>query len=184
MGSLARINTWACTIIVPFSSRALKVIQPANTWPCGVIRVKDSSSAYSTSTPVESLMPPVKVRLSRATSPGAMPVRGPKKRFPLGQNSGNRSFQVLMTSFALNEVPFRVMLYVFCHILPKPCRGPFTSFPSRFKFNAPLGTLETLSPVIQLGRLAASPACLSDCPSVGAGEVDMIGSPCLRLERW
>ena len=47
---------WAT--VTPCSSSAENVIQPANTWPCGVINVKDSSSAYMTITPVESLMPP------------------------------------------------------------------------------------------------------------------------------
>jgi hypothetical protein len=56
---------------------ALKVIQPANMWPCGVISVNDSSSAYSTMTPVESFMPPGTLMLITATSPGARPVMGP-----------------------------------------------------------------------------------------------------------
>jgi tetratricopeptide (TPR) repeat protein len=49
------------------------VIQPANMWPCGVISVNDSSSAYITSTPVESLSRPGMPRSSTATSPGAIP---------------------------------------------------------------------------------------------------------------
>ena len=56
---------------------AEKVIQPANMCPCGVMSVNDSSSAYSTSTPVDSFTPPGMPRLSRATSPGAMPASGP-----------------------------------------------------------------------------------------------------------
>ncbi len=60
----------------PSRSVLLKVIQPANMWPCGVIRVKDSSSEYSTITPVDSVSRPGIARLSSATSPGSMPVSG------------------------------------------------------------------------------------------------------------
>ena len=56
---------------------ALKVIQPANTCPCGVISVKDSSSAYSTITPVDSFILPGMAMLRSATSPGSIPVSGP-----------------------------------------------------------------------------------------------------------
>jgi hypothetical protein len=41
------------------------------------MNVNASSSAYNTRTPVDSLMPPPGDRLSKATSPGAMPVSGP-----------------------------------------------------------------------------------------------------------
>ena len=43
---------------VPSSTYELNVIQPANMWPSGVISVNDSSSAYSTMTPVYNLIPP------------------------------------------------------------------------------------------------------------------------------
>ena len=56
---------------------ALNVIQPANMWPCGVISVNDSSSAYSTITPVESFIFPGSVMFRSAMSPGAIPVSGP-----------------------------------------------------------------------------------------------------------
>src|SRR5260370_16617770 len=78
-----------------------------------------------------------------------------------------------MMSDGLAETPLKAMRYVFCHILPKPCRGPLTSFPSTFKFNAPLGTLETLSPVTWVDQKAASRGCSSGCPFVGLGEVDI-----------
>ena len=71
---------------------ALKVIQPANMCPCGVISVNDSASAYSTSTPVESFMPPGMPRSSEATSPGLIPASGAKKLLPFGQNSGKWAF--------------------------------------------------------------------------------------------
>jgi hypothetical protein len=45
IGSLARISTWAWAHVVPSSTKALNVIQPANMCPCGVISVNDSSSA-------------------------------------------------------------------------------------------------------------------------------------------
>ena len=70
------------------------MIQPANMCPCGVIRVKDSVSAYRTNTPVESFTPPPMARSRRATSPGLMPVSAPENRLPFGQNSGKCSFQV------------------------------------------------------------------------------------------
>ena len=44
--------------VAPSSTNELNVIQPANMWPCGVISVNDSSSANSTSTPVDSFSPP------------------------------------------------------------------------------------------------------------------------------
>ena len=75
---------------------AEKVIQPANMWPCGVISVNDSASAYSTNTPVDSLTPPPMARSSRATSPGLIPVSAPANRLPFGQNSGKCSRQVAM----------------------------------------------------------------------------------------
>ena len=61
----------------PSDECELNVIQPANMWPCGVISVKDSASAYSTITPVDSFIFPGSVTSSSATSPGAMPVSGP-----------------------------------------------------------------------------------------------------------
>ena len=42
----------------------------------GVIREKDSSSAYRTITPVESLTPPGNEPEMSATSPGVMPASG------------------------------------------------------------------------------------------------------------
>ena len=66
-------------------------------WPCGVISVKDSSSAYITSTPVESFMPPGMPRSSTATSPGWMPASGAKKRLLFGQNDGKSRFQTAIT---------------------------------------------------------------------------------------
>ena len=44
-GSCARIRTCACATVAPSCSKALKVIQPANMCPCGVMNVNDSSSA-------------------------------------------------------------------------------------------------------------------------------------------
>ena len=76
IGSDARISTCAWATVCPSRSAALKVIQPANMCPSGVMSVKDSSSAYSTITPVESFIRPGSVIPSRATSPGAMPVSG------------------------------------------------------------------------------------------------------------
>ena len=58
IGSEARISTCAWATVSPSRSVALKVIQPANMWPSGVISVNDSSSAYSTITPVDSFILP------------------------------------------------------------------------------------------------------------------------------
>ena len=76
IGSEARISTCVCATVSSSCSVALNVIQPANMCPCGVISVNDSSSAYSTITPVDSFMPPGSGMLSSATSPGSMPVSG------------------------------------------------------------------------------------------------------------
>jgi hypothetical protein len=76
-GSLARIRVWTCTTVRPASARlALNVIQAANMWPCGVMNVMQSSSAYSPSTPEDTVIPTTET-LSSATSPGAMLVSGP-----------------------------------------------------------------------------------------------------------
>ena len=40
----ARISTWACATVSSPRRLALKVTQPANMCPCGVISVNDSSS--------------------------------------------------------------------------------------------------------------------------------------------
>src|SRR6266566_911319 len=87
-GSLARISTCARMTVASPARSAENVIHPANICPCGVIRVNDSWSAYSTNTPVDSLTPPPIARSSSATSPGLIPASAPAKRFPFGQNSG------------------------------------------------------------------------------------------------
>src|SRR6266508_1418580 len=75
IGSLARaiLCTWA-TIVASSSSsaKALNVTQPDSGWPCGVISVNDSSSAYSTITPVPTDRPCSEALIS-TTSPGATP---------------------------------------------------------------------------------------------------------------
>ena len=84
---------------------AENVIQPANMCPCGVISVNDSSSAYSTKTPVDSLTPPPMARSSSATSPGLMPVSAPANRLPFGHSSGKFAFQVEIASCGVTVSP-------------------------------------------------------------------------------
>jgi hypothetical protein len=68
--------------------------QPGEDVSCGVIKVNDSSSACSTRTPVESLAPGASAMSRSATSPGAMPLRRPWKRFPAGHNSEKFCFHL------------------------------------------------------------------------------------------
>src|SRR4030042_342096 len=58
-GSLARASPRICATIMPSISKALKDTQPDSGWPCGVMKVNDLSSAYSTITPVETRPPGV-----------------------------------------------------------------------------------------------------------------------------
>src|ERR1035438_7427626 len=130
-GSFARMSTCAWTAVTAAVRSAEKVIQPANMCPCGVISVNDSSSAYSTNTPVDSLTPPPMARSRRATSPGLMPVSAPANRLPFGHSSGKCAFQVPIACSGETVSP-TVIRYVFCHILPKPWTGPVSRRPATF----------------------------------------------------
>ena len=97
------------------------------------------------------------------TSPGFTPASDGTKRLSGGWKSGKRAFQAATTSDGVTALPLRRTRYVFCHSGPKPCMGLTTSRPSRFRFTAPVGTLETVRRCTGRAQLAASRSFLSDC---------------------